>query len=118
MLPIRYAPLEIEFELVNQVADVQHGATSWNISDVQLKCDLVTLDNALDNSHAPHILAGKALPINYNTYISQIQTVSGTDIAVNVSRSVTRLKSIFVNFIKKSDILCEFLFSSTEALEL
>ena len=56
MLPIRYAPLEIELELVNQAGDAQTGATSWNISDVQLKCDLVTLDNALDNSYAQHIL--------------------------------------------------------------
>ena len=99
MLPIRYAPLEIELELVNQVADAQQGSTSWNISDVQLKCDLVTLDNALDNSYAQHILAGKALPINYNTYISQSQVISGSTFAINIARAATRLKSIFLTMV-------------------
>ena len=97
MLPIRYCPLEIELELVNAVGDAQDGSIAWTISDVQLKADLCTLDNALENSYAKHLFEGKALPINYSTYISQSQTVTDFNFNVNVARAVTRLKSIFVS---------------------
>ena len=99
MLPIRYCPLEIELELVNAVGDCQTGSSAWNISDVQLKADLCTLDNALENSYAKHLFEGKALPINYSTYISQSQTVSDFNFNVSVSRAVTRLKSIFLSMV-------------------
>ena len=97
MLPIRYCPLEIELELVNAVGDAQHGSTAWTISDVQLKADLCTLDNALENSYAKHLFEGKALPINYSTYISQSQASVDFNFNVNVARAVTRLKSIFLS---------------------
>jgi len=99
MLPIRYAPLEIELELVNAVGDAQSGSTDWRLSDVQLKCDLVTLDNALENSYAQHLLSGKALPINYSTYISQSQVTTDSSFNINVSRAVTRLKSVFLSML-------------------
>ena len=97
MLPIRYCPLELELELVNAVGDCQQGSTAWNISDVQVKADLCTLDNALENSYAKHLFEGKALPINYSTYISQSQTTTNFDFTVNVARAVTRLKSVFLS---------------------
>jgi hypothetical protein len=59
------------------------------------------LDNALDNSYAQHLLSGKSLPITYNTFISQIQTIAGQDNPlVTVSRAITRLKSVFVTLSK------------------
>ncbi|MFM7984433.1 MAG: hypothetical protein ACKPKO_34420, partial [Candidatus Fonsibacter sp.] len=43
----------------------------------------------------------KPLQINYNTFYSQIQTITGqSDVSVNVSRSVSRLKSVFVSLMK------------------
>jgi len=73
------------------------------IQQVEIKCDVCTLDNALENSYEAHLLESKTLPINYNTYINQTQSISGqTDIAINVSRAISRLKSIFVNFSKKT----------------
>ena len=98
-LPIRYCPLEIELELVNAYGDAQQGSTNWTISDVQLKADLCALDNALDNSYAQHLLSGKALPINYSTYISQNQVTTASTFTINVSRAVTRLKSIFLTMV-------------------
>ena len=65
-----------------------------------MKVDLCTLDNALDNSYAQHLLSGKSLPISYNTFVSQMQTVSGKDLRVNVSRALTRLKRVFVTLEK------------------
>ena len=73
---------------------------SWEISDVQLKCDVVSIDNTLQNNYDQHLLNGGKLPISYNTYISQNQAVDSTDISVNVTRAVSRLKSVFVSFYK------------------
>jgi hypothetical protein len=115
MLPIRYAPVTIELELVSDITtpivstfqgtgSTDFSATNtslkWSINNVQVKCDLCTLDNALDNSYAKHLLDGGSLPINYNTFVSQMQTVSGPDVSINVSRALTRLKSVFVTLEK------------------
>jgi len=104
-LPIRYCPITLELELVNSPSEIcvsadgtnfSNRSEDWEITDVQCKSDVVTLDNALDNSYAEHLMSGKSLPINYNTYITQSQSVTGKDLAINISRAVTRLKSIFV----------------------
>jgi hypothetical protein len=59
------------------------------------------LDNALDNSYAQNLLSGKTLPITYNTFISQMQTISGQDNPlITVSRAITRLKRVFVTLVK------------------
>ena len=124
MLPIRYMPITIELELVHDNTepivsattigqdnfDVSSGATGntsllWQIMNVQVKCDVVTLDNQLDNSYAEHLLSGKALPINYQTYVSQKQSIlSGNNgsqkVRLNVTRALTRLKNVFITLDK------------------
>ena len=114
-IPLRYCPLILEFELVNDASDPviwtqaltppavgqfaqDNCSIDWLISQVQCKCDLVTLDNGLDNEYAQHLLSGKSLPINYDTYISQMQTMGGVNFACNITRSLTRLKSVFITF--------------------
>ena len=86
-LPLRYMPLTLEFELVNNPLDpivdptststefiaqtptvAGNTSISWSILNVMVKCDMCTLDNALDNSYAQHLLSGKSLPINYDTW--------------------------------------------------
>lgn len=114
-IPLRYAPITIELELVDNMTDpiIKVGtnfpsattSVNWQIENVQLKCDVCTLDNALDNSYAQYLLSGKSLAINYNTYISQLQSmISAANIGqkairLNVNRSLSRLKSIFVTLI-------------------
>jgi hypothetical protein len=77
--------------------------TAWEILDVQLKCDLISLYNALDNEYAQHLLQGKPLPINYSSYICQQQVVTGSQFSVNVSRAFTRLKSVFVTLYRPQE---------------
>ena len=78
-----------------------------------VKVDICVLDNALDNSYAEHLLSGKALPINFNTYISQMQSIlSGAvgqkAVRLNCTRSLSRLKSVFITLDK--DVTYEQLF--------
>ena len=116
-LPIRYMPITIELELTSMAEDVliyptdiatgnpagggsgpfvaANCSNQWQIEDVQIKCDVCTLDNALDNEYAQHLLSGKSLPINYNTYVSQVQQLAGQNPVINITRALTRLKSIF-----------------------
>ena len=112
-IPLMWCPITLEFEMVGNENDcvISPGAaggasnidttnttTSWSIEQVQLKCDLVTLDSALQNSYAEHVLSGKALPINYSTYVTQHQSLAnGLPLTTNVSRAVSRLKSVFIN---------------------
>ena len=120
MLPIRYMPITIELEIVHDNTepvvsvttnglnnfDITDGAggntsTTWQIQNVQVKVDVVTLDNQLDNSYAEHLLSGKALPINYQTYVSQMQSIlSGAagqqKVRLNVTRALSRLKNVFL----------------------
>ena len=107
-IPLSWCPLTIEMEIVNNATDAVCGnggaftdantSKSWLIQDVRIVCDVVTLDSALQNSYAEHVLSGKALPINYSTYISQYQTAIKPEINVNVTRTASRLKSVFINF--------------------
>jgi hypothetical protein len=109
-IPLSWCPMMMEFEVVNGATDAifspisgndinaGNTSTTWQIQDVRVVCDLVTLDSALQNSYAEHVLSGKNLPINYSTYVSQFQTLTSSDFAINVSRAVTRLKSVFINF--------------------
>jgi hypothetical protein len=115
-LPIRYMPITIELELTSLNLDpiiypadigaatapfsTANTSNNWQIQDVQLKCDVCSLDNALDNEYAQHLLSGKSLPINYNTYVSQTQQMVGQNLSINVTRALTRLKSIFINMDK------------------
>ena len=116
-LPIRYCPLTIELELVDDINDpivagvgtavagsqpftTASSSGTWQIQQVQVKVDMCTLDNALDNSYAQHLLSGKALPINYNTWVSQFQAIAGSDVQLNVTRALTRLKSVFITLNK------------------
>jgi len=125
-LPIRYMPLTIELELVNDMTEelelvndmtepifstftptygidftAANTSVSWSIENVEVKVDLISLDNGLDNTYAQHSSSGKSLPINYNTFVSQVQTITREPKpSVNVTRALTRLKSVFVTLDK------------------
>lgn len=72
-------------------------SNTWQILEVQAKCDLCTLDNSLENEYAKHLLEGKSLPIQFDTYVQQHQVIPTADFVTNISRSFTRLKSVFVS---------------------
>ena len=115
-LPIRYMPLTLELELATNYLDpivdpafdiaddfpTTNTSTSWRIENVMAKMDMCTLDNALDNSYAQHLLSGRSLPIHYDTWVSQFEAISRQAPIVNITRALTRLKSVFVTFDKDS----------------
>ena len=94
--------MQFEFELASTATDVlsiggTHESTDFVISNVQLKCDLVTLGSSLDNEYAQHLLDGGNLPINFCTFTTASQLITDINSSVNVQRTFTRLKSVFVS---------------------
>ena len=73
-------------------------STNWQIQDVRMVADVVTLDSGLQNSYAEHVLSGNSLPISYSTYVSILQSIAFPNVNVSVTRSVSRLKTVFFNF--------------------
>ena len=112
-LPLRYCPIQIEFEFVNSQADAvsletaegfQNGS-NWDISDIQCKYDLLELDSSPSNEYASHLLSGKTLPINFNTWNHTNQSTGlDKDLSAHITRAVTRLKSIFITFLKPDGV--------------
>ena len=105
LIPLRYAPLQFEFELVSNSADSvyvgpvkeNNCSANWGISDIQCKMDLLTLDSSLQNEYASHLLSGKTLPINFSSYNHSSQSTNGDkDFSAHIHRALTRLKSVYI----------------------
>lgn len=111
-LPLQYLQsLSLELELVDNAADsvvanvgvfdAANNSLLWHLENVQVKCDMISLDNGVQESYHNVLMSSKDIPIHYNTLTSQFQTIIGQDEAfVNVSRAATRLKSVFVTLDK------------------
>ena len=62
---------------------------------------MVTLDNQLDNEYTDHLMQGKSLPINFSSFVHQVQAIGKTERPViALSRAFTRLKTVYVTFYK------------------
>jgi len=110
MLPIRYAPITIELELVDTFEEpvltvptygtgdlvaltltttslfaLANCLTNWSINNVQVKVDVCTLDNALDNSYAQHLLSGKSFPISYKPLSPKCKRFRGRRLRLSTS---------------------------------
>ena len=67
------------------------NSVSRHLENVQVKCDVVSLDTGLRNSCDQIALSPKEIPIHYNTCSSQFQTITGREEPfVNASRAATR----------------------------
>eukprot|EP00972_Heterocapsa_arctica_P036753 5410698-Heterocapsa_arctica.AAC.1 len=80
-------PLTLELELVSDYTDaivVNEPGDRWSLSDIQVKCDLIELDNSLNNEYAAKLLRGESIPINFSTFShTAMQTGGDKDFSVN-----------------------------------
>ena len=54
------------------------------------------MDNHLENEFAQGFHSGQTIPINYSTFITNLQVLSGQTPSVNITRALSRLKSVFL----------------------
>ena len=119
-LPIRYAPLEIEITIVSDAdepvikpvssasATTIGGAyftegnttTKWQLNNIILRAEVVTLDSAVNTNITRHLLQGGSLKIVYPMYhtLTQSFNANGTEINMNVVKSASKLNGAFITF--------------------
>ena len=109
---MQFCPISIELELdqyqfanITQPdphADVfktDNTSATFTIDDVVINADIITLDSSLNNAYISHLASGEPMPITFGTYISQSHTMTQTNqYNVNIIRSFSRLKCIFITF--------------------
>ena len=126
LLPGRF-PITIELELVNNASQClaladyywpnaahatdptapqyvpQQFAQSFSMQNVRILCDVVTVDNAVQEELSRVLLSGGALPMHLTSYSTtmhnlQIQAAANQSWAVTLSRAFSRIKDIWITF--------------------
>ena len=120
---MRVAPLELEFTIVsdgNEPIVVPQGdagtnpntetdkqgyyfqsgntSVSWEINNVIIRAEVITLDNTVDNNITKHLLEGQSLKLiipQYHT-ITQTFNTGGGEINMNIVKSASKLTNAFI----------------------
>lgn len=100
-IPIKYSPLGIQLDLEPLYSN--SADHPWEISDVQLLCDMIIPDSGVEEALNRHISSGKTIPLHCSTFFCSHQSFTGPDATVQVSRAVSRLQSCFVSFGKSGE---------------
>ena len=122
MLPLRYAPLQLEFTIVQNGNDpivvpqgdegttpaendrngwyFQAGNTStqWEINSVIIRAEMVQLDNTIANNFVSHLLQGGSLKMVFPMYhtITQSFSAGGGEITMQIVKSASKLTGAFI----------------------
>ena len=62
------------------------------------------MDNELDNQFAQRLLSGQTIPISYSTFVVQQQAIAGQTPSINITRALSRLKSVFLTLVGKPSV--------------
>ena len=113
LLPGRF-PVTYEIELVNSASQCcsasdpvtdAHTAysQSFSLQNVRILCDVVTVDNAVQEELSRVLLAGGALPLHLTSYSTtmhnlQLANAANQSWSVTLSRAFSRIKDIWITF--------------------
>jgi hypothetical protein len=121
-LPLKYCPLSFELEVVSDAKEpiVEKGAKdyaagfytaalvseSWQLENFRVRCDLLKLDNSLQNEFDNKLLgdAKNRLSIRFMNHNSQQFKINGNDMNINMTRALSNLNRVFVTFLKDSGL--------------
>ena len=91
LIPLRYAPLQFESELVSNSAGCMLVWPNKNVN-----CN-ENMGSSLQNEYASHLLSGKTLPINFSSYNHSSQATNrDKDFSAHIHRALTRLKAVYI----------------------
>jgi hypothetical protein len=118
LLPVKYAPLEIELTMVSDLNDFllpastteNSGTQSFTISDVQILMDCYTLDEAVLSSFYSALLKNRVLSIPIlNAYqIFHPLPAGATTYSFSSVRAFSRLSQVWLTFRKTGPRSTEF----------
>jgi hypothetical protein len=112
-IPLRYCgsiDIEIELNDTNEPISISHGAAGTTLADVSAKwtilnptChyDVIKLDSALNENYTKHMSSGGAFHLPYCTFISSLSTILSPDAQVPISRSLSKLETVYISLYKK-----------------
>ena len=123
-LPLRFAPLELEFTIVSDSLEpivdpkgngttetdkngyyFQEGNTSvlWEINNVIIRAEVITLDNTVDNNITKHLLEGQSLKLIVPQYHTLTETFNagGGEINMNIVKSASKLSNAFITLYRE-----------------
>ena len=87
--------LVAEFELAEKTtAFAESSANCFFLQDVSLLGTIHTIDSALANTYAAHVLKGIPLHLHYTSVVSSRHLVPGPTFTINLVRGFTRLRQI------------------------
>eukprot|EP00438_Fugacium_kawagutii_P021476 Skav234985 [mRNA] locus=scaffold122:216932:219658:- [translate_table: standard] len=118
-IPLRHAPLELQFQIVsdgNEPIVVPQGgtggkddtkgyyftsgdvSTSWELNNVFIRAEVITLDNTVNNNIVKHLLDGESLKLVFPMYhtITQSFNAGGGEINMNIVKSSSKLTGAFI----------------------
>ena len=126
-----FAPLELEFTIVSDSNEpiivpqgdkqtnpdtetdkqgyyFQSGNTSvlWEINNVIIRAEVITLDNTVDNNITKHLLEGQSLKLIVPQYHTLTQTFNagGGEINMNIVKSASKLSNAFITLYREKKI--------------
>ena len=94
--------LVLEFELDDADTAFAESGVTLEITDVKLFANLHTIDSALANSYASHVLKGNPLHLHYTSVVASRHLVNGSNFTISLVRGFTRMKQCFIVFQKWS----------------
>ena len=90
--------LVLEFELDDADTAFNESGVSFEITDVKLFANLHTIDSALANSYASHVLKGNPLHLHFTSVVASRHLCNGPNFAISLVRGFTRLRQCFIVF--------------------
>ena len=123
-IPLRYALLELQFQIVSDVTEpviVPQGtggagqtdkegyyfqagdtSTSWELNNVFIRAEVITLDNTVNNNIVKHLLDGQSLKLVFPMYhtITQSVNAGGREINMNIVKSSSKLIGVFITLFR------------------
>ena len=103
--------LVLEFELDDADTAFNDNGVTLEITDVKLFANLHTIDSALANSYASHVLKGNPLHLHYTSVVASRHLVNGSNFTISLVRGFTRLKQCFIVFVKNGQKKTKTFFS-------
>ena len=108
-LPLSMLPCVLELELDDMNRAFAGEANAWTITRPRLIADVLTLDNALHNSYAKHILDGRSLPfMMHGLYSLKATITSPGQFTLPINRGFSRLSTVYFTFIDEGKETTEF----------
>jgi hypothetical protein len=108
-IPLNMIPLVLELELDDYDRAFAGAGNTWNITRPRMIADVLTLDNALQNSYAKHILDGRSLPfMMHGLYSLKATITSPGQFTLPINRGFSRLSTIYFSFIDEGKETTEF----------